>query len=936
MVANALRRRLALSPSRTLWQHAPTEGRLGRVDLQGGFADLERQCFVPDEGSVRPLRVLEARLLGYLAARPGEIIPYAELLVEVWGYRAEHPTGVVHTTARRLRKVLDEPSRAPRHLFNVRGEGYRFVPLQGTLETAGDTLLLDAFIGREAECATLVARAMAGGLITLVGFGGVGKTRLVRQVARILRQEHGRDITFVALADVQTADGLTRAVARALGLPHPEEDAVTRLGRALAARPEAVLILDNLEQLVEEARPVLSAWLPLLTAPTQVLATSRIPLGIDGEQVVPVHPLPDRTHGDAPSPALQLYLARARQVAPDLVLTGRLREQADDLMQRLDGLPLAIELAAARARVLGPDRILERLEHLRDRGAGRPDRHRSLDAVLAWSWDLLDPVQQRILVGCGTFDGTFDLALAEAVLDPGEDPRQVDEHLDDLCAASLVRHEADSLRFTLFQSVRSFARERLRASGDEPAHLERLGEALARRTSRESLDASVAGEGALDRLDRLLLEVPNLRRVAEADLGDVAARCAVALAALVGLAELPGTMALLHRFLSDPDLRAETRIRVARWHAGLLSVRPGDGPDVETLLAEALELASRGDDAQARSDLLYGRSRLRTSRGQQARALEDAVAAVDEAMRVGDELREARARAFLGRLYKTTGRSDDALTEVHRALALAQTLPCPEVEVVALGRIGSIQLERGRHDLGVLHLEQAERLLRDRWPMDPGFLAGVLIDLSNVNMDLGDMPLARARLDEALQLARRCGDLQRESMTELMLCSVCHESGDDYASEVHGRRSLRLAREAGHPTRIAIAGLYLAIPLTALGRTDEARGLFDRAIQHGESTAFVNMVAEAWYQRGAVAFQTGDLEDAWSCLSHAEPLQAQVGSDKMRVNSLARLARIAHRRGNGADAARLLDGARALLARLDADPRTGHARAVRDASSELA
>ena len=345
-----------------------------------------------------------------------------------------------------------------------------------------------SFVGREEELAGIVAlvRDPDVPLITLLGPGGVGKTRLAIRLLEWLDLDGGEiDGTFVPLATIADPDDVLPAIARAL---HLEEQGTRPLIDLIAqqlagsSRPQ-VLVLDNAEQVAAGMGflPDLLAACPALTA----LVTSRTVLRFSAERIVPISPLltrdPATAARDEPlSPAAALFLERARAVRPDLADEPDTRAAIEAICAQLDGLPLAIELAAARSRFFGPAallrRISDRLHLLTDGPRDAPERHRTLRALLTWSHDLLDPDARILFRRLGVFAGSASFAAVEAVcnahgdLDAGTEPL-----LTQLADQSLIRIEHDrdadpdaEPRIRMLQTIRDFSREHLAFSGEEP------------------------------------------------------------------------------------------------------------------------------------------------------------------------------------------------------------------------------------------------------------------------------------------------------------------------------------------------------------------------------------------------------------------------------------------------------------------------------------
>ena len=328
-------------------------------------------------------------------------------------------------------------------------------------------------------------------LVTLTGPGGSGKTRLALEATRQITDHTGSrflgPVCFVPLADLSDARLIPAAIAEALALPRADDaEPLGQIVAALAGLPPALLILDNFEHLVERGAPLILALLTRLPALT-CLVTSRRRLSLPGERECPVPPLsvPPLFLPDAPeTPALvaqaagvQLFVDRAQATRPDFQLTRGNAAAVAALCRSLEGIPLAIELVAARAMALTPAqmnaRLVQRFELLTSRREDKENRHRSLWAALAWSYDLIPPPLRRFFAGLSVFRGGCTAEAAQAVC---EEPSAL-ECLTQLRERSLVivEHEGAEPRFRLLETLREFAgeqlteghRERLRARHEE-------------------------------------------------------------------------------------------------------------------------------------------------------------------------------------------------------------------------------------------------------------------------------------------------------------------------------------------------------------------------------------------------------------------------------------------------------------------------------------
>jgi predicted ATPase len=371
-------------------------------------------------------------------------------------------------------------------------------------------------IGRRRERAEVAAAVAVSRLVTLTGAGGTGKTRLALHVARDLAGDFADGVAFIDLAPVRDPAVLATAVARALGLaPASAEAAEDYLAEALRDR-ELLLVVDNLEHLLDET-PLLSRMLTAAPA-LRLLATSRIPLRLYGEHTVRVPPLhlPGKgaTGTDAAdSEAVQLFIVRARSVRSGFAPDADELAAVGEICAALDGLPLAIELAAARIRLYSPRALLpllqSRLELLTGGPRDLPRRQQTLRAALDWSHALLPPGTRRLFARLSVFAGPFD-AEAAAAVSAEPDPVRTLEHLADVADQSLLEVTAgEPPRFGMLQTVREYGQARLAETGEQDTVRRRhLAHYLSMaHAARQELD----GPRQAELLDRLEEAYPNMR-----------------------------------------------------------------------------------------------------------------------------------------------------------------------------------------------------------------------------------------------------------------------------------------------------------------------------------------------------------------------------------------------------------------------------------------
>ncbi|MDY0961133.1 ATP-binding protein [Massilia sp. CFBP9026] len=429
-------------------------------------------------------RALE--LLLVLVERAGEVVSRAELERTIWpGTVVEDSCLRVHIGA--LRKALGDGPGASRHIANVPGRGYSFVApvvaLRLDAEVDADAsvappagprplpLRMTSMLGREDVMEQLRALLPRCRLVTIVGHGGIGKTTLALCLARQLQDGYADGACFVDLGILSSAIQIPDALAASLGLEPDGEGVRALLERWLAPR-RMLIVLDNCEHLIEAATSLAECLLRLAPG-IDVVATSREPLDADGEWVLRLGPLACPPDDPALSleqalryPALQLLASRAEAGMDSFRLGQAELPAAVKLCRRVDGVPLAIEFAAAQVGLLGVQGVVEQLgDRLRLLGSGRRTvlpRHRTLRALLDWSHELLSPDEQRVLRHCALFVGPFSLEAALAVVGPGAAGCMVSCLLD-LVSKSLVAADTGGpdARFVLLGITRAYAIERL-------------------------------------------------------------------------------------------------------------------------------------------------------------------------------------------------------------------------------------------------------------------------------------------------------------------------------------------------------------------------------------------------------------------------------------------------------------------------------------------
>lgn len=419
--------------------------------IEGGWVDLRRRLVLRGDDKIK-LTAREADLLRYLVDRPGQVVGFDELLREVWRYAPSVVSRAPYFTWRRLVNKVEADPAHPVNLVARHGDGVSYQPAGASHAPAAHRLSVPttSFVGRSAELRAVQDTFAAGARwITLAGPGGAGKTRLAQQLSHL----DGTSWRICDLSEAHTEPEIVARVAAALGVPY------ARLIQALSFGPP--LILDSCEHAPERIAARAEQWLRE-AAGLRLITTSRVALAGQGEHVIVVGPL----HRDD---AIALFEQRAR-AADHRFDAGVHRADVRRLVEDLDALPLALELAAARVRVLPPGALRARLAHdlgvLATRSRG-PERQRSLAATLDWSWSLLDPGQQRALEALSVFRAGATEAAIAGILDlPGDE--SVLDLIEALVEHNLLTVQAESWppRYAPYAVVQSHARDRLEARAD--------------------------------------------------------------------------------------------------------------------------------------------------------------------------------------------------------------------------------------------------------------------------------------------------------------------------------------------------------------------------------------------------------------------------------------------------------------------------------------
>lgn len=567
---------------------------------------------------------------------------------------------------------------------------------------------LTSFVSREQEIATLIdlLRHPEVRLVTITGPGGIGKTRLALQVADGIGEHFPDGVVIVGFAAVRDPQLVLPAVALALGVPETSGEAViARLRTAIGDR-RLLLVLDNLEHLADAGASLMADLLghcPNLTA----LVTSRMRLGISGERLMPLD-------GMSPEAARALFTTRVQDQVPAFVLTDDLASVVDGICGRLDRLPLAIELAAARSRVLPPHALLARLDQRLDLLTGGPrdalPQQRDMRQTIAWSHDLLDPSDQVIFRRLGVFVGGFTLEAAEAVIGTAGDGLDGVSRLVEASLVNPIEGVGDEPRFTMLETIREYALEQLTASDDASrAHCAQAHHIASLAESLWELPEGPLTEAVLQRLRP---EAGNIRLALGWTLANEPDTALQLVGALVDYWVLyssygEGRDWVGRALAATPEVSASARYRArAQLAAGWLAMDHGDLAVAEVHLADAMAGARQVADEKLLTAcvMISGQAALKGNQLSRARQMFEAGRTYAT---TSEPIRLAIATASLGQVAMAMGNLAAAQRLFEEALAIHQAGSGPTG--VAFGHLylGQVALAQGNHTRAAASFREA-------------------------------------------------------------------------------------------------------------------------------------------------------------------------------------------------------------------------------------
>jgi predicted ATPase/DNA-binding winged helix-turn-helix (wHTH) protein len=712
------------------------------------------------DGQTHALAEKERQLLVLMSSEPGRVFSRGEILEDIWGYRPGVKTNTLATHLRRIRNKIEENPDKPTLIETVGRRGYRMnlppasagLPPQprtapgsssdgpqhpSTMPTE-DTL----FLGREKDIGWLEERFSGSDrLITLLGAPGCGKSRLAREFLSRHRETGAIDgLLFCDLEFAQDVLGVLTALSGALHIPmkgngQDEKELTTHLGNVLAMRGIVVVLFDNVERVSGVLKNQITTWAALAPA-ARFVVTSRKPLNLAMEQRLVLKPLSD-------SASMSLFLERAQKVHPGFQRTKDNESDLDSLIQQLDGLPLVIELAAARIGMWSvstlANRFTDRFQRLQRAGPSTEQGSTTLWSALAWSWEMLSAAEQMSLAQCSVFKGGFSWEAAEAIIDPGGAPESpwVVEVLQSLVEHSLLRvtdTPQNERRLSMLTSIQAFAKEKFDPLEPEVKSL--VWKAHAVFYSQYGMDShldSLNEQDGLAQRGRFYLERQNLfdaaHRANTHGWGQEAVHLALAALLITDLQGPAGAAVPICRRALRNDVSPNLRARALRM-LGQEHRKIGQHQEAEGLLEKALELCIQHELVESQGYVHTHLGNVFLRRGDVEKALEQYELGLGCYRKVGQRRAEGIALGNLGVLHLGQGNNAIAMETLYQALALLRETGDRRHEGYALTNLGTLYLETGELTQAEdyytqalqVHREVGERRLEDTLLANLGFL----------------------------------------------------------------------------------------------------------------------------------------------------------------------------------------------------------------------
>jgi len=850
-----------------------------------------------------PPKVFDTLLI--LVQRSGRVVEKDDLMQKLWPDTFVEESNLTQNVFN-LRRLLGEAHDEHPYIETVPKRGYRFIadvrelelePADLIIEEEGADFVLPSgvnklpgqltsLVGRKAELAEIGRLLQQSDLrlLTLTGAGGSGKTRLCLEVAADLFEDFADGVFFVPLAPITEPDLVVSAIAQTLGIKEATGTPLTEAVKRHLRDKQMLLLLDNFEQLLVAA-PLVTE---LLAACHQlkVIATSRAVLHLRGEHEFPVQPLALPDNAPAQSiealsqcEAITLFIERAHAVKPDFEINSENVRVVADICIRLDGLPLAIELAAARIKLLSPQAMLARLEHrlklLVGGARDLPARQQTMRDTIAWSYDLLDEEGKRLFRRLAVFVGGLTLEAAEALCNPAGEPKiDILEILASLIDKSLLsqKEQADGEpRFMMLETFREYGLEQLEAGVETSA--------VRRHHAGFFLDLIERAEPKLSGVDQ---EVWLARLETEHD----NLRAALRWAKENGEIEVGSRMAgALGRFWLRRGYYSEGRERLAEF---LFFAGTSAGKEMRTKL-----LNSAGILAQNQGDYAAARS-----------FFEESLAIWRET-----ENKEGIAASLTNLGWVAWRQSDypSARSLSEEGLALHRELGNKQGIAHSLNNLGFVAHHQGNYDAARSFHE--ESLCLGRELEDKRGIAFAQTNLGWAMQRQGLYEPARALLEEATDLFKQLGDKQLLAFSCYRLAEVLYDQGNSRRATALLEESVTTCREIGAKYSLAVALCILGNVTRDQGDQQRSVTLLDESLNTFQEIGDKYGVASALCTLANLSYDQGQYKRALSVFKESLTIRGEIGDKHGIAECLEGLARVSMAENQFERAIQLFEGA---------------------------
>ncbi|MEL6346099.1 MAG: tetratricopeptide repeat protein, partial [Myxococcota bacterium] len=796
---------------------------------------------------------------------------------------------------------------------------------------------MDGFIGRQSALQLLSQHLDMSRLVTLLGTGGMGKTRLALQFARQHLSEYPGGVFFCDLSDARTLDDIVFTVGQSMGVPLKRGDPLKQLGHAIAWRGPCLLILDNFEQLTAFSAQTVERWLEKADK-ARFVVTSRVLLEISGERTMRLAPLDE-------DDAVALFVERAVSKVPGFAMSEADREAVVRLVHQLDGMPLAIELATARVKVMKPQQILSRMHQrfplLATGRRNSAHRQATLRATIDWSWELLEEWEKVAFAQCAVFEGGFTLEAAEAIIDLdgfADAPWPMDavqSLVDKSLLVPLGETPIGEVRFGMLTSIHDYAREKLAATPTKQDDAQRRHLGFYARFGERDMHLSMFRSGGDARWKAMTFASKNLL-IANERANQRGAPVEAAKTALAVVDVLERTQPSVARAVLERSLSPET---LPFWRAGLqrgmgfMDQILGNLEDGILILEQALLLVRQISDRYGEAAVLRHLGVLYSDQGR----FQDALPVLEESLAgfraIGHRPGEGNTLVNIGIVRIRCGDMVSARACLTEAAEILRANGSRRGEALAIGNLARIHAGLGQYDEAAAQFQAAVSIYRE------------VGDRSNEASSLGNLGLVRlihGRRDDAEQIFRAALTIYRENGVQrgvgIMLSNMARlnaERGQARSAIQREREALEIYREIGSRYSESISLAALGEYGLMLDQRAASRQAFEAAIALARAIGNRRIEAGALGFLGLLHAQEGAVDTGRASMRTGEEMLRERRDPHRLAILLCLRARLEHQAGRPADAQTALDEARAIARELKMVPSSHLVEQIEEIQSAL-